>query len=146
VWRHPILNSLPNFGYASAPATIAAKAELLERYCRALDEAALFLRLNPEASARMYLEARGAKFDEDDVRIRTRQLIALEGEFPAADPGNARIGYISPTDVRLYAKFMLDSGFTHQPVPAADLVTNQFVAYANDFDHRAVAAQARRMH
>jgi NitT/TauT family transport system substrate-binding protein len=141
VWRHPILNSLPNFGYASSPATIAAKADLLKRYCRALDEAALFLRLNPEASARMYLEACGAKFGDDDLRIRTRQLTALEGEFP----GNKRIGYISPTDVRLYAKFMLDSGFAHEAVPASDLVTDQFVAYANDFDHRAVAAQARRM-
>jgi NitT/TauT family transport system substrate-binding protein len=145
VWRHPILNSLPNFGYASSPATVEAKGDVLKRYCRALVEASLFLRLNPEAAARMYLEARGAKFSEDDVRIRTRQLTVLEGEFPAADPADTRIGYISPNDVRLYAQFMLDSGLTHQALPVAEFVTNRFVAYANAFDHKALALQAKTM-
>jgi NitT/TauT family transport system substrate-binding protein len=143
VFRHPILNSIPNFGYAAAPATIAAKGDLLKRYSRALVKAAIFLRVNPAASARMYLLARGAPFTEDDVRTRTRELTLLEGEFPAADLTDTRIGYISPSDVRLYSRYVTDSGLTHQVVPAGDFVTDQFVAFANDFDHKAVIARAQ---
>jgi hypothetical protein len=38
---------------------------------------------------------------------------------------------------------MLQDGLAHVLVPANELVTNQFIAYANDFDKKAFIAWAK---
>jgi hypothetical protein len=43
------------------------------------------------------------------------------------------------------AKFMYDNGLTAQIVPAQAIATNQFIPYANDFDHRAFIARVKAM-
>ena len=37
--------------------------------------------------------------------------------------------------IELYTQFFVDAGRTPERVPGASLVTNHFIAYANDFDH-----------
>jgi hypothetical protein len=40
---------------------------------------------------------------------------------------------------------MRDNGLTQQIVPASAIMTDQYIAYANDFDHAAFIAQAKQM-
>jgi NitT/TauT family transport system substrate-binding protein len=148
LFRHPVLKDVPNVGYAALPETIQAKGDLLKRYSRALVKAALFIRTNPAASARLYLQLQvgDGKVTDEALQKTTRQLTLLEDYLPAADPSNKRIGYLPPRGIELYSRVLTDYGVTHQVVPASAIVTDQFIGFANDFDHKAVVALAKSMH
>jgi inhibitor of cysteine peptidase len=145
VFRHPILNDISDVGFAAAPATIQTKADQLKRFARAIVEAAVFVRANPAAAARLYLQGGGQTVTDEALAKTTRVIALLEDDFPAADPANKRIGLFSPAKMELYATYLADYGFTRAPVPGAALVTDQFIAYANDFDHAAVVKLAQSM-
>jgi ABC-type nitrate/sulfonate/bicarbonate transport system substrate-binding protein len=147
VFRHPILKDIANVGYAALPATIAAKGDVLRRYSRAIVEAALFIRTNPRAAARLYLQNQvgGLKVTGEAVRDTARELALLQDFLPAGDPSNKRIGLLPPQGLELYSRYLADFGMIPRPVPGAAVATDRFVPYANDFDHRAVRALARRM-
>jgi ABC-type nitrate/sulfonate/bicarbonate transport system substrate-binding protein/predicted secreted protein len=144
-FRHPILKDIPDVGYAASPATIQTKADALQRFSRAIVEAALFVRTNPAAGARLYLQGAGQKITPELLLKTTRILTLLEDDFPAADPSNKRIGLLSPKSMDLYGKYLADYGFTRAPVPGSAIATDQFVAFANDFDHAAVVQLAKDM-
>jgi NitT/TauT family transport system substrate-binding protein len=147
-FRHPILGDIGNVGYAALPATIQAKADVLKRFSRAIVEAALFARENPEAAARLYvqLQVGGGKVTPQAVQDMTRVITLFQNDLPAADPSNKRIGYLSPEGIALYSKLLTDYGVTRDVVPVSAIVTDAFIPYANDFDHRAVIALARKSH
>jgi len=44
------------------------------------------------------------------------------------------------------ANFLYQNGLTKEVVPTASIVTDQFNNYANDFDHVAWIAKAKKMH
>jgi hypothetical protein len=68
-----------------------------------------------------------------------------ESSLPAADPANKRIGYLPEAGEDVYSKLLADFGLTKAPVPVSAVVTNQFNAFANDFDHAALAAFAKQL-
>jgi NitT/TauT family transport system substrate-binding protein len=140
VFRDPILDSIPNTVFAARPDIIAAKADLLRRYCRAIVKAALLIRENPQVAARYALMV-----TPEAIQTETAALIFMQNDLAGADPSDPRIGYTPLNGVQLYAKFMYDAGLTSTLVPAAALVTNQFIPFANDFDKKAWIAQVRRM-
>jgi hypothetical protein len=65
--------------------------------------------------------------------------------YAAADPMNPRIGSIRPSSVALYCQFFYSAGLTSALVPASAIITNQFIATANNFDHKAWIAEVKRM-
>jgi NitT/TauT family transport system substrate-binding protein len=148
VFRDPILKDISNAGLASTPATIEAKGDVLKRFSRALVMASLFVRYNPAVSARFFIQAGGGggKLTPDALQKETLELTQLEGELPATDPSSKKIGAFSMTGVQIYSQTMYDYGKTSTVVPAAAVATNEFIAYANDFDHQAVIAFAKSMH
>jgi ABC-type nitrate/sulfonate/bicarbonate transport system substrate-binding protein len=144
IYYHPILNDVSDVGYAASPATIAGKADALARFSRALVKASIFLRENPAASARIFLEStQPGKFTETDVRLDTQELAVEHDYFPAADPASKRIGALSPQGIAFLSKALADAGVTHQIVPVQAIMTNQFVDFANAFDHKALIAFAK---
>jgi NitT/TauT family transport system substrate-binding protein len=143
VFRHPLLKDVGNVGYCATPATIQAKGDVLKRFTRAIVEAALFVRENPAAAAVLYLKGEGQKVTPESLAGTTRILEALENDFPAADPSSKRIGYFPPLGVQLYSTILTQYGLAKTAVPGSAIVTNQFIPYANDFDHKAVIAQAK---
>jgi NitT/TauT family transport system substrate-binding protein len=143
VFRHPLLKDVGNVGYAATPATIQAKADAIGRFARAIVEAALFVRTNPAAGALLYVRGSGQSVTADAVARTTRILTALENELPAADASNKRIGYFNPRGVQLYSTILAQYGIIKAPVPGSAIVTDRFIAYANDFDHKALVAFAR---
>jgi NitT/TauT family transport system substrate-binding protein len=144
IFRDPLLDSIPNVGYMASPAIIASKADVLARYTRALVKAALFIHYNPQVSARYFLEGSGQQVTPEALDTATREIELLQGDLPAADPSSKRIGFVDMKGVALYCRFMNDAHLTKALVPAADIATDRFTSFANDFDHKAVVAQARQ--
>jgi NitT/TauT family transport system substrate-binding protein len=145
VFRHPILKDIANVGFAAPPATIAAKADVLKRLSRAIVKAAIFVRVNPTAAARLYLQGSGQKVTAQAVAETAHIYVLLRDDLLAADPSSKRIGLMSGKDLELYSRYLVDYGFAHQVVPANVVATDQFIDFANDFDHQAVEAYARSM-
>jgi NitT/TauT family transport system substrate-binding protein len=133
VFPHPVLAGIVNAGYAAAPETIERKADALRHFARAIVKAAVFTRRNPVLAARHVLAASAAPFDERDVERKARE-IALWDALPAADPADRRIGYVPLEGLDLYARILAEHGLLATALPATDVVTNEFVDFANDFE------------
>jgi ABC-type nitrate/sulfonate/bicarbonate transport system substrate-binding protein len=143
IFRHPTLGDVPNSGYAAAPSVIAAKADALKHFSRAIVKASLLVRYNPAAAARALLTGDGKPFDDADLVRKTAELTAWEDDLPAADPNNRRIGAISMAGVQAYIQLMKDAGVTKTAIPASQVVTDEFIEFANDFDHKSVEQYAK---
>jgi NitT/TauT family transport system substrate-binding protein len=143
VFRDPILKDIVNAGLAAAPATIQSRGPVLARFCRALVKSAIFARENVPLTARYFLEGAGEKVTPESLRAKTLELTLLQDDLPGSDPMNPRIGYLSPQGLEIYSRELTDYGFTHAVVPAAAIVTNQFIPFANHFDRAALIAEAR---
>ncbi len=146
VFRDPILSDVPNVGYMASPATIQTKGDLLRRYARAMVKADLFVHYNPAVAARYFLMGSNQKVTPDSIALITKQIEAYQQSLPAADPSSKRIGYFPARGIAIYAKYLYDAGLTHVLVPADAVVTDQFIAYANDFDKKAFIAWAKAQH
>jgi NitT/TauT family transport system substrate-binding protein len=138
ILRHPTLGEYANAGYAVAPPVIAVKEDALKRFSRAIVKASLLVRYNPAAAARAMLTADGKPFGDSDLKRRTAELTFWEGDLPASEPGNRRIGAISTTGMQAYIQLMADSGIIKTVMPASQVITDQFIEFANDFDHKSV--------
>jgi NitT/TauT family transport system substrate-binding protein len=145
IFRHPILKNIGTYGFAATPATIRNKGDQLKRYARALVKAALLTRVNPQLAARYFLLDSGQKVTPEALQNEVQILTLSQDDLAAADPENQKIGAFSLRDTEVYARFFADNGLTSQPVPAAAIVTNEFIDYANDFDHKAFIARVKRM-
>ena len=149
IFQHPILSDIGNVGYAALPATIQTQgrrvAALFARHRQGglvhpRQSGCVGASLSPTAARRWKIYAATGLAD------MTRYITLIQDYLPAADPGNKRIGYLSPQGLEVYSKLLTDFGITSRVVPSSAIVTDQFIAFANDFDHQAVIALAKNMH
>ncbi len=133
-------------GYAVSPAVMAAKSDAVKRFSRAIVKAALLIRYNPQAASRAILVALGKPFDDKDLQHKTAELNAWEAYLPAGDPDSNRIGAITESGVQTYIDLMKSAGVITDAVPASAVITADFIAPANDFDHAAFKTFAQSMH
>jgi ABC-type nitrate/sulfonate/bicarbonate transport system substrate-binding protein len=145
IFHHSTLGAFPNAGYAASPAVIAAKGEALSRFSRAVVKASLLIRYNPTAAARVLYLAQGEPFTEEDVRKKAADFGAWQDDLPASDPTSRRIGAFSITGMQRYSELLAEGGVTKAPVPASDVVTVEFIKFANDFDRKAFKKRALAM-
>ena len=145
IFEHPILNTIGDAGFAATPATIQAKSDELRRYCRALVEAAILIHVNPRLAARYFLQGAGLKVDDVAIVRELRILNLLHDELPGVDPLDKQIGSMPPRDLGVLIHFFAEQGLIPTVIPTDDFVTDRFIGYANDFDHRAFIAAAKRM-
>jgi len=143
VFPHPLLKDIVNGGYVASPATIERKSDALAHFSRAIVKASLFVQFNPAAAARFVLEASGTPFTVADVERRTQEL-RLWDALPGTDPWSTRIGYVPPEGIDLYGRILTEHGLVKRALPASDVVTNQFLAFANDFDREAFKERAEQ--
>jgi NitT/TauT family transport system substrate-binding protein len=143
VFRDPILSDVPNAGYAATPATIQSKADALKRFSRAIVHAAIFTRENPQVAARWFLEASGGKFTDADVQKKALEFVLLRPDLPGLDPMSNRIGALATTGMQIYARDLQQYGMTKDVVPVSAVVTNDYIDFANAFDHKAAIAAAK---
>jgi NitT/TauT family transport system substrate-binding protein len=142
---HPVLKDIGDVGYAASPATIASKADLFKRFARANAKAAILIRVNPTLAAKYFLQGAGIKITDDAIAREAKLLASAYDQLPGFDPASKTIGKMSTTGMGILAKFLYDNGLTKEVVPTSSLVTDQFIAYANDFDHVAFIAEAKKM-
>jgi NitT/TauT family transport system substrate-binding protein len=143
VFRDPLLSDISNAGYATTPATMLSKADALKRFTRAIVQAAIFTRENPQTAARWFLETSGGKFTGADVQKKADEFVLLRPDLPGTDPMSKTIGRLNPIGMQLYAKILAQYGMTKEIVPVSAVVSNQFIDYANDFDHKAAMEAAK---
>jgi hypothetical protein len=143
MYTNPLLRDVQNSGAAASPQIIATKPDLLRRYARAVVKAFILVRVNPQVSARMYLEGTHQAVTPERLATIVAEITSLEPMYPAYDLSDPRIGYMSVRGLKLYCKFVQDAGLTPTLVPGEELVTDQFVAFANDFDKKAFIAKVK---
>jgi NitT/TauT family transport system substrate-binding protein len=146
-FKDPILGSVPDAGFEASPQTIATKGDLLQRYARAIVKSAILIRENPAVAARYALmgESLNTKVTPEALRIAKDELVALQGHLVGADPTSPRIGEMPLSGIAFYCQLLYNDGLTPALVPASEIVTNQFIAYANGFDKKAWIAEVKRM-
>jgi NitT/TauT family transport system substrate-binding protein len=145
IFRHPILNDFGTYCYAAQPATIQTKAGLLERYARAMVKASILTRENPRVAARYYLQGAGLKVTDDAVARQAHLFDLLQGSLPAVNPLSTTIGSTNIQRMSVYGTFLAGNGIIDHPVPGDAVATNQFIAFANDFDRSAFIARVKAM-
>jgi len=143
---NPIEDSVPNTGYTASPQTLQTKGDAIRRFCRALAEASVFIRVNPEVAARYYLKGAQQPITPDAIAKEVTLLKIAQDLLPGADPMSKRIGNVPLAGMAILSKALYDGGRTQQIVPPAGFATGDFIAYANDFDHAALIKRAKAMH
>jgi len=143
---HPAFQDVANVGYAASAEEMATKSDALRHFSRAIVKAALLVRINPAVSARLLLVADGTPFTDVDLQRKTAELTAWQSDLPAADPANKRIGALSLEGLQRYSQLLADAGVTKTVIASSDVVSDDYVAFANDFDHDAFVKLAKSMH
>jgi len=143
ILRHPVLGEFANAGYAASPQEMESKGDALKRFSRAIVKASLLVRYNPKAAARALLTADGKPVDEASLKAKTAELVAWEDDLPASDPDNKRIGEMSLSGMQAYIELLADAGAIKSTIPVSEVVTDQYVPFANDFDRKAFEQSAK---
>ncbi len=141
----PLTRDIGDAMYSATPATIAAKPELLTRFARAIVKAAIVVRENPRVAARYFLQGAGIPVTAQNLADETALLNLIQDQLPGVDPLSTTIGFIPPRGIDVYGKYLFDNGVIPQVIPASTLITNRFIAGANDFDHKAFIARAKQL-
>jgi NitT/TauT family transport system substrate-binding protein len=144
-FANPLLKDISDVGYVASPQTIAAKSDALKRFARATVEAAILIRENPALAARYFVEGAGQKVTPEAVATNLRLLSISQYMLLGTDPTSKTIGLIPLRGMEVFTKFMYDNGLTTTLVPARAIVTDQFIGYANDFDHNAFIRKVKAM-
>jgi len=147
IFRDPLLDNIPDSGFEARPDVIAAKGDLIKRYVRAIIKAAILIRENPQVAARYALmgENVGTAITPEALKTETAELISLQSHFMGVNPFDPHLGQNPVRALELYCRFLHDTGWTSTLVPASAIVTNQFIAYGNDFDKKAWIAEVKKM-
>jgi len=138
IFHHGTLADSANAGYIASPETLTKKHDAIARFSRAIVKAALLVRLKPEAAARALLTANGQPFTDADVKRKVAEFTVWQDDLPAADPDSRRIGTPSVAGMQAYLKILKDAGVITSDVPVSAIVTDEFGAAANDFDHKTI--------
>lgn len=144
-FTNPNLVDVPDTGYTATPETIATKADVLRRFARAVAKASLLIKVNPQLAARYYVQEAGIKETDEAIAKEAHLLELAQDLLPGADPLSRRVGDVPLAGMQRLAKVMFDNGRTKALVPGSAVATDQFITYANDFDHQAFIAQAKQM-
>jgi NitT/TauT family transport system substrate-binding protein len=146
IFRDPVLDDIGTYGFAATATTIQTKADQLRRYSRAIVKAAILTRENPELAAKYFLLGADEQVTPDAIAREAKVIRLSIGDIIGVDPTSKKIGYMPMRGMDVYDKFLAANGVTKTVVPASAVVTNEFVDYANDFDHKAFIAYVKRLH
>lgn len=151
------LRRLPdNASIASFPANglVGLESRLSQHHAealalaRGLAMATLFTQTNPEAAVRAVWELypQSKPIGKSDAEAMEAGLRPLKARLHAWDPtqgGATKYGEMIAPHYEAYLNFLLKFGVVKQPVPVSEIITDQFIDEANQFDHDAVIKAAK---
>jgi NitT/TauT family transport system substrate-binding protein len=137
--RDPLLKNYGNGGTWASDKFIAEHRGTVAKYGRALAESLELIRDYPEVATEMYF-AVNPEAKKVGLKTITNEIIYVDRDFSRTRP----FGQMNLADegnlIKLYAAVQGIS----DPPKATDIMTNEFIKEANDFDDSKVAAAARK--
>lgn len=145
--RHPTLKDVGNGGFFASEQALSNKADALKGFSRAVAKATVFLKANPEAAARIYWEvnpaAKQGSNEADALKATETELEFVSEAFDVSNRPGQKFGSVSKKDVEANIQLAKDSGQLTGKVTPDNIVTEDFVTAANDFDPKKVEDFAR---
>jgi NitT/TauT family transport system substrate-binding protein len=138
----------PSNGFVATESTIAGRRDEAVALARGYAMGTIFTLANPAAAIGI-MHALWPQTVPDGMAEATAlrdDLLTLDARMPnwrLEAGGVSRWGESSLVNYDAYLTFLLKSGVLKQPVPAADVVTNELIPAINDFDAARVVAQAK---
>jgi NitT/TauT family transport system substrate-binding protein len=138
----------PSNGFVASESTIAGRRDEAVALARGYAMGTIFTLANPQAAIGI-MHAMWPQTVPDGMSEATAlrdDLLTLEARmprWPLEAGGVSQWGESSLVNYGAYLDFLLKSGVVKQPVPAAEVVTNELIPAINDFDAARVAAQAK---
>ncbi len=142
--RHPRLD-IGN-GYFASEAGLKDKRAALQGFARAIAKASVFIRANPEAAARIYLTVNPEAGSGQDAATAVKRIadqLRFWSDDWVVEEGKEKYGENDLKKLQLYALALHEEGSLEKIPPVEDLITNELIAGANNFDLEKVRAAAR---
>ena len=138
----------PSNGFYALDKTLAKRRAEAVALARGYAKGTIFAINNPEAAIRMlwevYPQTRATGKDEATaLRDDMATLSARAKNFRLEAGGVSQWGESSMDNYNDYIDFLVKAGIVKQKVPAADLVTNEFIAEVNNFNPADIVAKAK---
>jgi NitT/TauT family transport system substrate-binding protein len=139
---HPTLGNFGNNGFVASEQTIKNKSDALCSLERSLTEAMIFIEANPAAALKMYWSVNpGAKDAGDPAAAEAAGLREInyiaKGYYQYTD-GQKDFGKVDRNGLKRYIQMYKDDGALKEPVPADDLITDQFIHCSDKVDAAAI--------
>jgi NitT/TauT family transport system substrate-binding protein len=144
--QHPVIGSVGNGGFVAMDDTIAKKKAELQAFTRAVAKATVFILANPEAALKMYWEVNpDGKVPGTEAEALAKGTVALKFIAHSWDIGKRPVqqyGYINKDEIQSFIDILQKDGGLSGSVDAGNLLTNDLIKGANDFDLKAMQARA----
>jgi hypothetical protein len=109
-------------------------------------KAAILSREKPARRRVVFYRWRRHQSDRDSLNREVHLLSLTQDHLAGFDASTSnRIGRISPRGPGIYISFLANGGYVTQPPPVSAVETDDFIAYANDFDHKAFIAEMKKL-
>lgn len=134
----------PSNGYAVRKSDLQdpAKKELISKFLRASAMGIDFARSNPRAAAQITYEKFPALKEQMTPELALISMQQLHWLYTYSARVGDGYGWFPEEAWTNYLKVVNDLGQTTKLLPTADCITNEFIAYANDFDKAKVKKDA----
>ncbi|MGV6874072.1 ABC transporter substrate-binding protein [Pseudochelatococcus sp. B33] len=136
--QHPLIGDVGNGGFFAMDNTIAEKKQELQAFTRAIAKATVFILNNPEEALRMYWQVNpDGKLPGSEAEALEKGTIALKFVSHSWDISKRpaqEYGYINKDEIQSFIDLLHQEGELANTVDAANLLTNEFVEGANNFD------------
>ncbi len=142
------IDRYPSNGFIVLEENMAPRKKELIAMARGYARGTVFAINNPEAAIRIlwevYPQTRATGKDEatalrDDIKVLQARIVNWKLE----KAGAKRWGENVEANYEAYMAFLLKWGIVKVPIPAKDLITNEWIDEINAFDPKAVAAEAQ---
>lgn len=119
-----------------------AKRQLYADYARGLAKGYAFAYANPRAAAAIIDEAFPSLAAIGTPEQRVEYIVQLSNTTRGPHTATKGWGYHDVAQYQTFFDVALQIGTISKPIDASKVVLNDFIAYANDFDHAALAKEA----
>ncbi|KAB2848673.1 MAG: ABC transporter substrate-binding protein [Hyphomicrobiaceae bacterium] len=145
---HPEIRKFPSNGFMALNETLESRRKEAIGLGRAYAMGTVFAMANPEAAVRIlwevYPQTKATGKDEATaLRDDIKTLEARARNWELAPVGVTKWGESSEANYTAYINWLVAQGILKDKVPAASIITNDLLSEINNFDAKAIAAQAK---